>query len=51
MGYGAVPAAYTGSDSADNWGNAFRGKGWDGTDYGSDEVNSNISLTIDYITP
>ncbi|MDR0690259.1 MAG: leucine-rich repeat domain-containing protein, partial [Spirochaetaceae bacterium] len=32
----------------DNWGNGFRGKGWDGSNYGSGTVNSYISLTITY---
>jgi hypothetical protein len=41
-GYGASPVNTT----ADNWGNAFRGKGWDGTDYLTGTVNSDINLTI-----
>jgi hypothetical protein len=40
--YGPSPTDTT----ADNWGNAFRGKGWDGTSYLGGEVNSYISLTI-----
>jgi hypothetical protein len=51
-GYGTVPETYTGFNNDDNWGNAFRGKGWNGTNnYDGFGVNSNISLTIDYITP
>jgi hypothetical protein len=45
-GYGTVPGTYTGSDTTNNWGNAFRGMGWDGSSYQSGTVNSNISLTI-----
>ena len=45
-GYGTVPSTYTGYDGAENWGNAFRGRGWDGTWYLSGNVNGNISLTI-----
>jgi hypothetical protein len=41
-GYGSSPANTT----DDNWGNAFRGKGWDGTDYLGGTVNGNITLTI-----
>jgi hypothetical protein len=49
-GYGAVPSAYSGSSAVQNWGNAFRGIGWDGSvydpnDYGA-TVNSNITLEI-----
>jgi hypothetical protein len=42
-GYGSSP-----SDTNDNWGNAFRGKGWDGGSgsYLNGTVNANISLTI-----
>jgi hypothetical protein len=44
--YGTIPT-YTGNDNPQNWGNAFRGKGWKSNDgYGSGTVNSNISLTI-----
>jgi hypothetical protein len=50
-GYGSVPATYSGTNTASNWGNAFRGKGWDGTSYGTGTVNSNITLYIEYITP
>jgi hypothetical protein len=51
-GYGTVPGTYTGSDTTDNWGNAFRGKGWSSTNgYGIGTVNTNITLTIEAITP
>ena len=46
--YGTVPATYSGSDSTPNWGNAFRGLGWDGTNYSSGTVNSDITLNIEY---
>jgi hypothetical protein len=41
-GYGSSPADTT----DDNWGNAFRGKGWDGTTYLDGTVNGNITLMI-----
>jgi hypothetical protein len=40
---------YSGNDNTGNWGNAFRGGGWDGTGYLDGEVNANISLTIEEI--
>jgi hypothetical protein len=43
-GYGSSPSDTT----TDNWGNAFRGKGWDGTNYLGGTVNANIELTIVY---
>ena len=46
-GYGTLPSTYSGSYSTVNWGNGFRGKGWDGSafiSYGS--INSYITLTI-----
>jgi len=39
--YGSVPTDTT----TQNWGNAFRGMGWDGTAYLDGAVNENISLT------
>jgi hypothetical protein len=48
-GYGSIPATYSGSDATGKWGNAFRGKGWNGTSYGAGTVNSNVTLKIDYI--
>jgi hypothetical protein len=41
-GYGTTPA----NDTDDNWGNAFRGKGWDGTNYLGGLVKTNVNLTI-----
>jgi hypothetical protein len=49
-GYGIIPGTYSGADTSPNWGNAFRGLGWDGTSYGS-SVNSYITLTIEEYTP
>jgi uncharacterized repeat protein (TIGR02543 family) len=43
-----LPATFTGGDTTNNWGNAFRGKGWDGTKYLSGDVNGNITLIITY---
>jgi hypothetical protein len=38
--------------SADNWGNAFRGRGWDGTNYGSGYwPNGSILLVFETYTP
>ena len=42
QGYGSSPTDTT----TNNWGNAFRGKGWDGTNYLTGTVNGNIALTI-----
>jgi hypothetical protein len=44
--YGTLPGTYTGADATENWGNAFRSKGWNGTNYLDGTVNSNIGLTI-----
>jgi hypothetical protein len=43
--------SYTGNNSAANWGNAFRGKGWDGESCLTGTVNENISLEIKAETP
>ena len=47
-GYGKVPAIYEGGDTEQNWGNGFRGKGWDGHigGYNVGAVNSGITLNI-----
>jgi hypothetical protein len=43
---------YSGADTTDNWGNGFRGGGWNGTAMmTSSLVNSNITLTIETYTP
>ena len=41
-GYGASPTDTT----TNNWGNAFRGKGWNGSDYQWGTVDSTINLII-----
>jgi hypothetical protein len=39
---------FNNSDTTDNnWGNAFRGKGWNGTQYQGGTVNTNISLVFE----
>jgi hypothetical protein len=55
----SLPATFTGSDSAANWGNGFRGGGWNGSAFvvaalgsegtigGAGWVDSNITLTIE----
>ncbi|MDR2738569.1 MAG: leucine-rich repeat domain-containing protein, partial [Treponema sp.] len=48
---GYVPGTYSGTGTADNWGNAFRGKGWNGSGYLGSDVNSGVTLNIRYITP
>jgi hypothetical protein len=40
--YGPVPANTT----DDNWGNAFRGKGWNGSLYLTGTVNGSVSLVF-----
>jgi chitodextrinase len=43
-----IISAYNGANTTnDNWGNAFRGGGWDGDTYLTGTVNENISLTIE----
>jgi len=46
-GYGSLPFTVTGNDTTNNWGNAFRGIGWDGTNYLDGYINSSISLTVE----
>ena len=45
-GYDAVPSTYSGTSSTNNWGNAFRGLGWNGLAYQSGTVNQYITLDI-----
>jgi hypothetical protein len=40
-GYGTVPAVYTGSDNTSNWGNGFRGGGWNGSTMTTTTVDNN----------
>jgi hypothetical protein len=43
-----IISAYSDADTAtENWGNAFRGMGWDGESYLGYTVNSNINLIIE----
>jgi hypothetical protein len=42
---------FTTDTATENRGNAFRGRGWDGTGYLDGTANSNISLTIETYTP
>ena len=63
-GYGDIPNIFIGGDRTKNWGNAFRGMGWnpsnanitfDGFKYDAegfgttDNINTNITLKIEYI--
>ena len=43
ISYGTSPIDVT----TNNWGNAFRGRGWNGSTYLTGTVNTNINLTID----
>jgi hypothetical protein len=51
-GYGTISQTYSGNDTTANWGNGFRGGGWDGTTFinngGASKINSNITLHIQY---
>jgi uncharacterized repeat protein (TIGR02543 family) len=53
-GYGTIPATYSGNDTTENWGNGFRGGGWNGSGFnpdvwgGASDVNSNITLIVEY---
>ena len=44
--YGTLPSTYSGTDSAETWGNGFRGRGWDGAAFTGGSINSSITLTI-----
>jgi hypothetical protein len=44
-GYGESPI----DTSTMNWGNAFRGRGWNGTSYLTGVVNSKIIFAIEYL--
>jgi hypothetical protein len=46
-GYGTVPGEYK-DGSSSNWGNGFRGKGWDGSASLAGSVNTSIMLDINY---
>jgi hypothetical protein len=48
MAWSAIISAYDNNDTAaNNWGNAFRGKGWDGSVYKNGPVNGSIVLAIE----
>jgi hypothetical protein len=59
-GYGPVSATYSGSNDGPNWGNGFRGRGWTGWAFATNEeyvyflgqyipiLNSNITLHVQY---
>jgi hypothetical protein len=49
--YGTIPATYSGTNATVNWGNGFRGGGWNGSGFryeGASSINSNITLHIEY---
>ena len=46
-GYGSSPT----DNISSNWGNAFRGWGWDGTNYLTGNITTNIKLTIQTYQP
>jgi uncharacterized repeat protein (TIGR02543 family) len=51
-GYGTIPSTYSGTDTTENWGNGFRGGGWDGTGFDhviASGINRNITLTVQYL--
>jgi hypothetical protein len=53
-GYGELPVTYSGVNTAANWGNGFRGGGWNGSAFqpgGNRYINTSISLTIVEYTP
>jgi len=39
---------YTGTDTTQNWGNGFRGMGWNGSSTTGGPVNNNITLLVQY---
>jgi hypothetical protein len=45
--WSSIIGTYSGSDTTPNWGNAFRGGGWESGSMGTGTVNENISLTIE----
>jgi hypothetical protein len=50
-GYGTVPATYSGStNTTANWGNGFRGGGWNGSAFinGASDINTNITVVVQY---
>jgi hypothetical protein len=51
--YGLPSNLYFDNDdtTTNNWGNAFRGRGWDGTNYLPGPVNANVRFTFEEYTP
>jgi hypothetical protein len=50
-GVSSLPTTnFDNTNTADNWGNALRGKGWNGTTYGSGGSGSHTSAVNTYIT-
>jgi hypothetical protein len=47
-GYGTIPATYSGNNTSENWGNGFRGGGWDGSGFLRGGINSYITLKVEY---
>ncbi|MDR1587571.1 MAG: leucine-rich repeat protein [Treponema sp.] len=46
-GYGTIPFTYSGDDKTANWGNGFRGGGWNNSAFTKEgNINSNITLHI-----
>ncbi|MDR2184564.1 MAG: leucine-rich repeat domain-containing protein [Treponema sp.] len=45
----AYDSPFDNSGASDNWGNAFRGRGWNGRRYEIDLANTNINLTIEAV--
>jgi len=45
-GYGVIPSTYSGTSDTNNWGNAFRHKGWNGLAYLTGTVNQYVTLNI-----
>jgi hypothetical protein len=47
-GYGPIPGSYTTDTTTPNWGNGFRGGGWDGNAFvGGGGFNADITLRIE----
>jgi hypothetical protein len=48
-GYGAIPETYSGRDLTENWGNGFRGAGWDGSKFVGNTSNINTHITLNVV--
>ncbi|MDR2020312.1 MAG: leucine-rich repeat protein, partial [Treponema sp.] len=50
-GYGTIPGTYSDANTTNNWGNGFRGGGWNGSAMMNNSyINSKINLTIETYT-